>query len=140
MISADREHLQRLLLNLIDNSIKYTPLGGRVTISLSGDDRQVRLSVADTGIGLSPAEQDQIFTRFFRSAEAKSQGGGAGLGLCIAQSIAVAHGGTIEVASTPGQGSTFTVVLPASCPLPSATAEEKPAAIDPPVSPSLTLS
>jgi heavy metal sensor kinase len=139
-ISADREHLQRLLMNLIDNAIKYTPPGGRVTISLSGDDREVRLSVADTGIGLSPAEQEQIFTRFFRSAEAKSQGGGAGLGLCIAQSIAAAHAGTIAVASTPGQGSTFTVVLPASCPLPAGSTEDQPAAIDPAVSPSLTLS
>ena len=73
-------------------------------------------SVTDTGIGLSQSEQEQIFTRFYRSAEAKSQGGGAGLGLCIAQSIAAAHGGSIEVASTPGQGSTFTVVLPAHCP------------------------
>ena len=73
----------------------------------------MRLSVIDTGIGLTPSEQEQIFTRFFRSAEAKSQGGGAGLGLCLAQSIAAAHGGSIEVSSTPGQGSTFTVVLPA---------------------------
>ena len=116
-IPADKEHLQRLLLNLIDNAIKYTQGGGSVTLSLDTDDTQVRLSIADTGIGLSPAEQEQIFTRFFRSAEAKSQGGGAGLGLCIAQSIAAAHGGTIELASTPGQGSVFTLVLPASCPL-----------------------
>ena len=123
-ISADREHLQRVLLNLVDNAIKYTPAGGSVTLSLQADDSQIRLSVADTGIGLSTAEQEKIFTRFFRSAEAKSQGGGAGLGLCIAQSIAEAHGGTIEVASTPGQGSTFTLVLPASCPLPAKFDEE----------------
>jgi heavy metal sensor kinase len=112
-LPADKEHLQRLLLNLVDNAIKYTQPGGRVTLGLTGDNHEVRLRVTDTGIGLTPAEQEQIFTRFFRSAEAKSQGGGAGLGLCLAQSIAAAHGGTIEVASTPGQGSTFTVVLPA---------------------------
>ena len=110
---ADKEHLQRLLINLVDNAIKYTQPGGSVTLSLSGDNQEVRLSVIDTGIGLTPSEQEQIFTRFFRSAEAKSQGGGAGLGLCLAQSIAAAHGGSIEVSSTPGQGSTFTVVLPA---------------------------
>jgi heavy metal sensor kinase len=127
-ILADKEHLQRLLLNLIDNAIKYTQAGGSVTLSLYADDNQVRLSVADTGIGLSPAEQEQIFTRFFRSAEAKSQGGGAGLGLCIAQSIAAAHDGTIELASTPGQGSIFSLVLPASCPLATDSAEDRAAA------------
>jgi two-component system, OmpR family, sensor kinase len=112
-IQGDKEHLQRLLLNLVDNAIKYTQPGGLVTVSLKGDDHQVSLSVTDTGIGLKPSELDQIFTRFYRSAEAKSQGGGAGLGLCLVRSIATAHGGSIEVDSTPGQGSTFTVVLPA---------------------------
>ncbi len=125
-IPADREHLQRVLLNLVDNAIKYTQPGGSVTLSLQADDQQIRVSVIDTGIGLGAVEQEKIFTRFFRSAEAKSQGGGAGLGLCIAQSIAEAHGGAIEVASTPGQGSTFTLVLPASCPLPPRTHEEQP--------------
>lgn len=112
-IQGDKEHLQRLLLNLVDNAIKYTQPGGLVTVSLKGDDHQVRIIVTDTGIGLSPSEQEQIFTRFYRSAEAKSQGGGAGLGLCLVRSIAEAHGGSIEVDSTLGQGSTFTVVLPA---------------------------
>ena len=92
-IPADREHLQRVLLNLVDNAIKYTQPGGSVTLSLQADDQQIRVSVIDTGIGLGAVEQEKIFTRFFRSAEAKSQGGGAGLGLCIAQSIAEAHGG-----------------------------------------------
>jgi signal transduction histidine kinase len=113
---GDKEQLLRLLRNLIDNAIKYTPAGGRVTLSLRGDGSQARISVTDTGIGLSEAEQAQIFTRFYRAAQARSQsGGGAGLGLCIAQSIAEAHGGKIQVHSSPGQGSTFTVVLPAEC-------------------------
>ena len=112
--------MQRLLLNLVDNAIKYTQPGGNITLSLKCDDNYAQILITDTGIGLTPSEQDQIFTRFYRSAEAKSQGGGAGLGLCMAQSIAAAHGGSIEVASTPGQGSTFTLALPADCPLPRA--------------------
>jgi heavy metal sensor kinase len=116
-LCGDREQLFRLLLNLMDNAIKYTPAGGRVTLSLRRDGSQAEISVTDTGIGLSEAEQAQIFTRFYRAAQARSQsGGGAGLGLCIAQSIAEAHGGKIQLHSSPGQGSTFTVVLPAECP------------------------
>jgi heavy metal sensor kinase len=115
-LCGDREQLQRLFLNLIDNAIKYTPAGGRLTVSLHADASQALISVTDTGIGLSEAEQAQIFTRFYRAAQARSQsGGGAGLGLCIAQSIAEAHGGKIQVHSSPGQGSTFTVVLPVEC-------------------------
>jgi two-component system OmpR family sensor kinase len=115
-ISGDREQLQRLFINLIDNAIKYTPAGGNVSLSLRTEGNQALISVTDTGIGLSEAEQAQIFTRFYRAAKARSQsGGGAGLGLCIAQSIAEAHGGKIQVHSSPGQGSTFTVVLPMEC-------------------------
>jgi heavy metal sensor kinase len=112
-IWGDKDQLTRLILNLIDNAIKYTPAGGRVTLSLGRVENQALIRVTDTGIGLSEAEQARIFTRFYRAAEARSQsGGGAGLGLCIAQSIAAAHGGKIEVHSRPGQGSTFTVTLP----------------------------
>jgi heavy metal sensor kinase len=121
-IQGDKEHLQRLLLNLVDNAIKYTQPGGQVTLSLDCRADQARLSITDTGIGLTPSEQEKIFTRFYRSAEAKSQGGGAGLGLCLAKSIAEAHGGAIEVTSIPGQGSTFTVDFPAQCQVPPAGA------------------
>jgi heavy metal sensor kinase len=113
-VCGDRGQLSRLLLNLVDNALKYTPAGGRVTLALRREGNRARISVSDTGIGLSPLEQAQIFTRFYRAAAARTQsGGGAGLGLCIAQSIAQAHGGSIEVTSLLGQGSTFTVVLPA---------------------------
>ena len=113
-ICGDKEQLPRLLINLIDNAIKYTPAGGQVTLALHRNGSQAMIDVADNGIGLTPDEQERIFTRFYRAAPARSQGGGgAGLGLCISQSIAQAHGGTIQVHSRPGRGSTFTAVLPA---------------------------
>jgi heavy metal sensor kinase len=112
-IRGDYERLRQVLLNLVDNGIKYTPSGGRVTLSLQRDGEWASLRVTDTGIGLSPGDQEKIFERFYRSAEDRSRGeGGAGLGLCIARSIAEAHGGKIQVESTPGLGSTFTVLLP----------------------------
>ena len=112
-IRGDYERLRQVLLNLVDNGIKYTPSGGRVTLSLQRDGEWASLRVTDTGIGLSPGDQEKIFERFYRSAEDRSRGeGGAGLGLCIALSIAEAHGGKIQVESTPGLGSTFTVLLP----------------------------
>jgi two-component system OmpR family sensor kinase len=112
-IQGDRENLRRLLLNLVDNAIKYTPGAGNVTLSVQAEGEWAAVRIFDTGIGLSKDEQDRIFTRFYRAVEARSQGeGGAGLGLCIAESIAEAHGGRIQVESTPGQGSTFTVLLP----------------------------
>ena len=114
-VRGDREHLRRLLLNIVDNAIKYTPEGGSVTISLQSDGEWASVRISDTGIGLRRDEQDRIFTRFYRAVEARSQReGGAGLGLCIALSIAEAHGGRIQVESTPGHGSTFTVLLPSN--------------------------
>jgi two-component system, OmpR family, phosphate regulon sensor histidine kinase PhoR len=112
-IQGDREHLRRLLLNLVDNGIKYTPAGGRVTLTLQRDGEWAVLRVADTGIGLTREELEQIFQRFYRAPAAVDQGKeGSGLGLCIARSIAEAHGGHIRVESSPQQGSTFTVFLP----------------------------
>ncbi len=112
-IRGDCERLRRVLLNLVDNAIKYTPPGGRVTISLQREGEWASLRVTDTGIGLAPEDRQKIFERFFRSAEARSRSeGGAGLGLCIARSIVEAHGGKIQVKSSPGLGSTFTVLLP----------------------------
>ncbi len=112
LIQGDYDRLRRLLLNLTDNGIKYTPSGGRVTLSLRREGHDAALRVEDTGVGISPEEQDKIFERFYRSPEARARGEGSGLGLCIARSIASAHGGKIQVESTPGQGSTFTVLLP----------------------------
>ncbi len=112
-IQGDRQHLRRLLLNLVDNSIKYTPAAGRVTLALHKDGAWAVLCVSDTGIGLTPEERERIFQRFYRTPAAVSRGEeGSGLGLCIARSIAEAHGGYIQVDSAEGHGSTFTVRLP----------------------------
>jgi heavy metal sensor kinase len=112
-VQGDYAHLRRLLLNLVDNAVKYTLPGGHVTISLQPSGGWASIRVGDTGMGIPPEDQARIFQRFYRSAEARSRGeGGAGLGLCIARSIAEAHGGRIEVESATGRGSTFTVLLP----------------------------
>jgi signal transduction histidine kinase len=112
-VRGDREHLRRLLLNLVDNAIKYTPADGSVTLSLDADTDWVSLKVVDTGIGLSKDEQKRIFSRFHRATETRSRDEkGVGLGLSIVRSIVEAHGGRIHVESAPGQGSTFTVFLP----------------------------
>ncbi|HSR09827.1 MAG TPA: heavy metal sensor histidine kinase [Thermodesulfobacteriota bacterium] len=114
-VPADPERLRRVLLNLVENAVKYTPCGGRVTISLGRRGDRAAVRVRDTGMGIAPEERERIFDRFYRSADARARGeGGAGLGLCIARSIVEAHRGTIEVESAPGQGSTFTVLLPLS--------------------------
>jgi heavy metal sensor kinase len=103
-IQGDYDRLRRLLLNLVDNGIKYTPHGGQVSLALQRHGAWAALRVSDTGIGLSPAEQERVFQRFYRAAEAREQSQvGAGLGLCIAQSIAEAHGGTMQIDSSPGQ-------------------------------------
>jgi heavy metal sensor kinase len=113
ILMGDREHLRRLILNLVDNAIKYTEAGGSVTLSLKADRIWACVAVVDTGVGLSKEDRQHIFNRFHRSTETRFRDAkGVGLGLSIAQSIAEAHGGRIEVASTPGKGSTFKVVLP----------------------------
>ena len=102
-----------MLLNLLDNAIKYTPSGGRVTAGWSINGTQVELWVRDTGAGIAPEHLPHIFDRFYRVDKARSRAeGGAGLGLSICRWIAEAHGGSISVESAPGQGSTFTVRLP----------------------------
>jgi len=112
-IRGDHDRLRRLLLNLVDNGIKYTPSGGQVTISLQEDGEWASVRVADTGIGIHLDEQEQLFLPFYRGSEARLRGErGVGLGLSIANSIAEAHGAKINMESTPGQGTAFTVLFP----------------------------
>lgn len=113
MVLGDPSMLQRMVANLIDNAIKYTSGGGQVSVAVGiGDPQRALLRVMDSGIGIEPEQQAKIFNRFFRGDQSRSEGG-AGLGLSLARTIARAHGGDIAVQSTPGQGSTFTIDLPA---------------------------
>ncbi|OGO36965.1 MAG: hypothetical protein A2147_09830 [Chloroflexi bacterium RBG_16_57_8] len=113
IVNGDRVKLKQLLLNIIDNAVRYTPSGGRVGVSAVAVGENAVISVSDTGIGI-PAEQlPFVFERFYRVDKARSRAeGGAGLGLAIAKYIAEAHGGKIEVDSQVGKGSIFRVLLP----------------------------
>ena len=105
--------LRRALQNLVDNAVKYTPSGGKVGLSLFARDGEAHIVVQDTGIGIDPAETTRIFDPFVRLDAARSRdAGGAGLGLALVQAIVTAHGGTVEVESTPGSGSRFIIRLP----------------------------
>lgn len=131
MIVGDRDRLKQVLLNLVDNALKYTPQGGEVILGLTKDDAWVKISVRDTGIGIAPDHIPNLFDRFYRIDKARSRdAGGTGLGLAIAKSVIDAHNGKIEVESELGKGSTFTVWLPlpetrnsASVPVPAPSAK-----------------
>lgn len=110
---GDQELLRRLILNLLDNAVKYTPRGGVVTVQLSQTDDVITLSVADTGIGIPAEAVGQVFERFYRVDKARSRAeGGSGLGLPIVKWVAEVHGGEVALTSEPSEGSTFTVTLP----------------------------
>jgi len=112
-VLGDELRLRELLLNLVDNAVKYSRPGGKVEIALVRESATARLSVTDQGIGIDPEELGRIFDRFYRTDAARAHAKkGTGLGLSICKWIAEAHHGRIEVQSTVGQGSRFTVVLP----------------------------
>ncbi|MBU4370273.1 MAG: response regulator [Proteobacteria bacterium] len=113
IIQADQNSMEGIFNNLISNAIKYTPDGGRVTISLADDDGFVKVSVTDTGIGINGEDIPRIFDKFYRVKSSDTrQIVGTGLGLSIVKSIVDAHMGTISVESTEGKGTTFSVLLP----------------------------
>jgi heavy metal sensor kinase len=112
-VMGDSDRLKQLVLNLVDNAIKYTPEGGKVMMSLSKEDGRANLVVKDTGIGIPAVDLPHIFDRFYRVDKARTRAqGGSGLGLSIAKWIVEAHGGRIEVDSEVGVGTTFSVHLP----------------------------
>jgi heavy metal sensor kinase len=137
VVRGDGQRLKQLLRNLVDNGVKYTPPGGKVSLALRAARREAvepnpkskiqnpklpeafaswaEITVQDTGVGIPPEALPRIFERFYRADPARArETGGAGLGLCIAKTIAEAHGGRIDVQSVPGAGSTFTLRLPLS--------------------------
>ena len=112
-VEADPSRLKQVVVNLLDNAIKYTPEGGNVSISVMRRDDHAVLEVADSGLGISADDLPHVFERFYRADKARSrQMGGTGLGLSIVRSICLAHGGQITVNSTEGRGSLFCVELP----------------------------
>jgi two-component system OmpR family sensor kinase len=114
IVTGDRDRLEQVMLILCDNARRYTPADGSIVLRIAKERNGARFSVSDTGSGISPEDQQRIFTRFFRAdASRERASGGAGLGLAIAKAIVTAHGGDIEVKSALGVGSTLTVILPA---------------------------
>jgi signal transduction histidine kinase len=129
VVSGDAVRLGQACDNLVSNAVKFTPSGGRVTLCLragwqtpdgavSTDERAgstpvARLSVSDTGFGIPTGEQGKLFTRFFRASTARRNAvPGVGLGLAITKAITTAHGGTLDLHSVEGEGTTFTLTLP----------------------------
>ncbi|MDH3378589.1 MAG: HAMP domain-containing histidine kinase [Gammaproteobacteria bacterium] len=113
-LQGDRQNLQRMLANLLDNALKYTPARGKVSVDLAHNSKQIEIAVTDTGIGIPAPDRHRVFERFFRCDQSRSKEG-CGLGLSFARAVARAHGGEIHLSSAPDISSIFTITLPSSC-------------------------
>jgi signal transduction histidine kinase len=117
VVSADAQRVRQVLNNLLDNALKFTPDGGRVAISASVEGSEVKVSVADTGVGIPEAHRPNLFTAFRQLDMSPTRpAGGTGLGLAIVRAIVEAHGGRLGVESAPEAGSTFWFTLPVGAP------------------------
>ena len=111
-VTGDPALVRQLLVIVLDNAVKFTPAGGRVTLDVAAEDGRAIVVVADTGIGIPPDQLPRVFERFYRGDPARREAGGAGLGLAIARWIADVHGARIELASPPGGGTRVTIIFP----------------------------
>jgi signal transduction histidine kinase/CheY-like chemotaxis protein len=112
-VLADRGRLRQILYNLLSNAIKFTPEGGAIRVEVATEGASVRISVVDTGVGIAAADQIRVFDEFSQVGDVSVRTKGTGLGLALTRRLTEAHGGQIELESAPGQGSRFTVILPA---------------------------
>jgi len=111
-IQADPDQLNQVWTNLLGNSIKFTPEGGRIAVALAPEGDEYKITITDTGIGIPPEDLDRVFERFYKADRSRRSGSGSGLGLSIVRRIVLLHQGRIEASSSPGQGTTVTVRLP----------------------------
>lgn len=112
LINGDEESLRRVFINIIGNSTKYTPAGGKISLHTEVDEHYVRVSISDTGEGIPHDKLSLIFEPFYRVKGKEEQHKGSGLGLAFCKKIVEAHEGTIEVSSHLGEGTTFTIMIP----------------------------
>ena len=111
--SVDAPKIEQVIENLLSNAVKFTPRDGTITLELSSDERSVTITISDTGIGMTPDDTAQAFETFWRAETSRKKAiPGLGIGLSLVRRIVEAHHGSITVASTPGDGTTFTIVLP----------------------------
>jgi len=113
LIRADERKIKQVLLNLLSNALKFTPEGGRVDVRAAANEELVEISVADTGVGIAPEDQEAVFEEFRQVGTADKKVEGTGLGLALSRKFIELHGGRIRVKSQVGQGATFTFTLPA---------------------------
>ncbi|MEJ2748816.1 MAG: ATP-binding protein [Anaerolineae bacterium] len=117
LVNIDPQRIEQVLVNLLSNALRHTPVGGQIWVAMEEENGRVRLTVSDNGPGLSAEEAANVFERFYRVDQGRTReenGGGSGLGLAVARSIIEAHGGQIGVKSEPGQGAAFWFTLPNS--------------------------
>lgn len=118
IIWGDQERVEQVLANLLSNAVKYSPEGGRITVRLETREKHILLKVSDTGMGMTAEQVERLFSKFYRTPDAFARGiKGTGLGLFLVRQLVQAHGGSIQVQSAPGLGTTFEILLPVNLPL-----------------------
>src|SRR5262249_49868351 len=114
IVEGDERRIRQVIFNLLSNAVKFTPAGGAIDVTAARVNGDVRISVADTGPGLEPADRERIFEEFTQTDAGVAQREGTGLGLALSKRLVELHGGRIWVDSAPGKGSTFVFTLPAA--------------------------